>query len=1006
MSPKEPSARSVESKPRLVILDGHGIIHRAYHAFKEPLTVRKTGEVVTAVYGFANTLLTVLEQLQPSHIAVALDPPGPTFRHEKDETYKAHRFDALKSQVANAIVELSVSDTLKNTLSQCVPPAQSSEQLRSEIEACVEGLDVPDVVKRELLRAAQPLDQVREIGMQSARVEELLQTFSIPIYMVEGFEADDVLGTLAKQAEEAGAETYLVTLDSDIVQLVREGVKVFMLRPYQRDTVVYDTESARERYQVEPHQMADLKGLKGDASDNIPGVPGIGEKTAVKLVQQFGSIDNLYQHLDDVGPEKLRENLRQHEAVARHSKEMTTIHTGAPVTLDLDACQVKQYDREKVLELFKELEFRSLLPRLPESETPEGDGRRDTEATVVEGQEYRTVYSEAELDELVEGIASAKAVAFDTETTDVNALRSSLVGISLSWAAGQAAYVPVGHRRGLGEREQLLLEAVLQKLAPALEGDAIEKIAHNAKFDVEVLAGCGVEVGRVAFDTMIAAYLLGEGGGEANRPGGGSLGLKWLASKRLGVEMTPISDLIGRGAKQISMADVSVEQAAPYACADADMTGRLRPILEAELKEQGLWPLFSEIEMPLVPVLARMEQAGVAVDTDALRGMSRGLGEQVAQLEQEAYDSVGHQFNLGSPQQLSRVLFEELGLPKTRRTKQGYTTDAAALEGLRGAHDVIDILLEWRQLSKLKSTYIDALPALVHAKTGRIHSNFNQTVTATGRLSSQDPNLQNIPVRTELGNAIRRCFVARDFGPDPVLLAADYSQIELRILAHLSEDPGLMEAFRKDEDIHAATASQVFSVPIDQVTADQRRRAKVFNFGVLYGLSEFGLSTREGISREEAAEFIETYFAQYPKVRDWREQVVQSCREQGYAETMVGRKRLIPEIHSSNGQVRAAAERVAINMPVQGTASDIIKIAMNRIDAELRERGLATKMILQVHDELIFEGPAKERDAIQEMVLRIMPESIELAVPLKVDVKVGKNWGELEEVEAGAGGGA
>ena len=929
---------SAKQKPRLVILDGHGIIHRAYHAFKEPLTVRKTGEVVSAVFGFANTLLTVLDELQPSHIAVALDPPGPTFRHEKDETYKAQR-------------------------------------------------------------EATPDDLVAQFG----RVEELIRAFNIPIYVVDGFEADDVLGTLAKQAEEAGVETFLVTLDSDIVQLVREGVQVFMFRPYQRDTVIYDARGAKERYGVEPQQLTDLKGLKGDASDNISGVPGIGDKTAVKLIGQFGSIENLYEHLDEVASEKQRENLREHEALARHSKEMATIHTGVPVTLDLDACQVTHYDREQVLELFKELDFRSLVARLPGAEAPEGDVRPAVEATVAEGQEYHTVHTEAELDELVERLAAAKSVAFDTETTAPNAMRSSLVGISLSWAPGQAAYVPVGHRPALGDREQLPLKTVLRKLAPAMEDERLEKVAHNAKFDIEVLAGCGLEVRGVGFDTMIAAYLLGEGSGESNRPGGGSLGLKWLAAKLLDVEMTPISDLIGKGAKQITMADVSVDQAAPYACADADMTGRLRPLLEADLKEQHLWPLFSEIEMPLVPVLVRMEQAGVAVDADALRQMSRDLGKQIDRLEEQAYASVGHQFNLGSPQQLSRLFFEELGLPKTRRTKQGYTTDAAALEGLRGVHDIIDLMLEWRQLTKLKSTYIDALPALVHPKTGRIHSNFNQTVAATGRLSSQDPNLQNIPVRTELGNAIRRCFIARDFGP--LLLAADYSQIELRIMAHLSQDPGLIEAFAKDEDIHAATASQVFGVPFDEVTPDQRRRAKVFNFGVLYGLSEFGLSTRERISREDAAEFIETYFAKYPKVREWRENTIKSCRELGYAETLVGRRRLIPEISSSNGQVRAAAERVAMNMPVQGTASDIIKIAMNKIDAEMLDRGLKTKMILQVHDELIFEGPKKERDAMQELVLRIMPQSLELVVPLKVDVKVGKNWGELEEVPAAASAG-
>ena len=933
MSAKQTSASSVGSKQRLVILDGHGIIFRAYFAIKEPLTVRKTGEVVTAVFGFANTLLTVLEELQPTHVAVALDPPGPTFRHEKDATYKAHREKA-------------------------------------------------------------PEDLVAQFG----RVRQVIESFNIPIYMVDGFEADDVLGTLAKQAAKAGVETYLVTLDSDIIQLVSKDVKVYMMRPYQHDTVIYDAESAKERYSIEPEQMADLKGLKGDASDNIPGVPGVGEKTAVKLIQQFGSVDEIYKRLDEVMPEKLRERLREHEAAARHSKEMATIETDVPIELDMAACEVQDYDPKKVQELFRELDFRTLAARLPGEEAIEDDGHAGATA-VAEDTKYQTVYTEKELDALVKRLAKAKSIAFDTETTEPNAMRSTLVGISLSWASGQAAYIPVGHQRSLGEHEQLPLKTVLAKLAPVFEDERLEKVGHNAKFDMEVLAGAGLEVRGLAFDTMIAAYLLGEGG-DVNRAGGGSLGLKWLSSKRLNIEMTPISDLIGKGAKQITMAQVSVEQASPYACADADITGRLRPIFEPELKERGLWPLFSEIEMPLVPVLQRMEQAGVAIDTDALREMSLSLGEQVVELEKRAYESVGHEFNLASPQQLSLLLFEELGLPKTRRTKQGYTTDATALEGLRGAHDVIDLLLEWRQLTKLKSTYIDALPAMVHPKTSRIHSNFNQTVAATGRLSSQDPNLQNIPVRTELGNAIRRCFIARDVGPKPVLLAADYSQIELRILAHLSQDPNLIQAFQKDKDIHAATASQVFRVPIDEVSAEQRRRAKVFNFGVLYGLSEFGLSTREGISREEAAEFIESYFAIYPNVKGWREGVIESCRKLGYAETLVGRKRLIPEIRSSNFQVRAAAERVAVNMPVQGTNADIIKIAMNRIDAEIIERGMKTKMILQVHDELIFEGPTKERDAVQELVLRIMPQSLELVVPLKVDVKVGASWGELEVVEA------
>jgi DNA polymerase-1 len=932
--PKEKPAQASAEKPRLVLFDGHGIIHRAYHAFPEPLTVRRTGEVVTAVYGFANTLLTVLDQLKPTHVAVAMDPPGKTFRHEKDVTYKA-------------------------------------------------------------TRVAAPEDLKPQFG----RVRELVEAFNIPIYMKEGFEADDALGTLAKQAEAAGIETYIVTLDSDMVQLVRDDrVKLFMMRPYQRDTVVYNEDSARERYGIEPAQMPDFKGLKGDVSDNIPGVPGIGDKTATKLIEQFGSIENLYAHIGDVTPEKLRENLRAHEADARHSKEMATIHCEGPFELDLDLTQLKHYDRDKVAAFFLELDFKSLLTRLPPSPDGAGNGHRG-EAALPKSTgvtKYATIYSEKDLDALAKTIAKAKAIAIDTETTEPHALRCALVGIAVSWAPGEAAYIPIGHRPALGEPEQLSEKAVVAELKPVLENAKIEKSAHNLKFDSEVLASYGAELEGAAFDTMIAAYLMNEGGGESVRPGGGALGLKWLAAKRLNVDMTPITDLIGTGAKQITMADVPVEQAAPYACADADVVGQLRPQMEADLKEQGLWKLFSEIEMPLVPVLARMERAGVAVDTDALRDMSKGLTKQIARLEKEAYDSVGHEFNLGSPQQLSQVLFEDLQLPKTRRTKQGYTTDASALEGLRGAHALIDILLEWRQLTKLKGTYIDALPALVHKDTGRIHTNFNQTVAATGRLSSQDPNLQNIPVRTDLGNAIRRCFVARDFGPKPILIAADYSQIELRIMAHLSQDPALIEAFVNDEDIHAATAAQVFGCAIEDVTPDQRRRAKVFNFGVLYGLSEFGLSAREGISREESREFIDRYFAKYAKVQEWRERTIAECRKSGYVETMVGRKRLLPEIRSSNFQVRSAAERMAINMPVQGTASDIIKIAMNRIDAELTKRAMTTKMILQVHDELIFEGPEKERKDVQELVLRVMPQSLDLAVPLKVDVKIGRNWGELE----------
>jgi DNA polymerase-1 len=916
-----PLVSEKRDKPLLVLLDGHGIIHRAYHAVKEPLTVRKTGEVVTAAYGFANTLLSVLRELRPTHLAVALDKGRVTFRHKQEPTYKAHR-------------------------------VEMPEDLRAQIGRC----------------------------------RELIQAFGIPIYELEDYEADDVLGTLARQAAEQGIETYLVSLDSDIAQLVESGVHLFMFRPYQRDTVVYkEPEDVHQRYGVWPQQMTDLKGLKGDPSDNIPGVPGVGDKTAVKLIGQYGGVEGVLEHIDEVEPERLREALRAHREQALKSKALATIVTDAPVTLDLDACRSDRYDRAKVLDLFRELEFRSLIPRLPDAEpAAEEEAPEPAAKEVAVEVDYSLVQTEEELEALARRIEAKRSFTFDTETTDIDAMRARLVGIAIALKPGQAHYIPVGHRLAAN---QLALETVLRRLGPLFEDEGIEKVAHNAKYDMLVLAGEGVWTRNLTFDTMIAAYLLGEG----------ALSLKWLASKCLGIEMTPISELIGKGSKQISMAEVDVEMAGRYACADADMTGRLRSLMEEELHKQDLWSLFVEVEMPLVPVLARMEMAGVALDVAVLREMSQTLTGEVARVEEEICGAVGHRFNIGSPQQLSQVLFEQLGLPKTRKTKLGYSTDAQSLEGLRGLHPIVDQVHEYRELTKLKSTYVDALPGLINPRTGRLHTDFNQTATATGRLSSSNPNVQNIPVRTELGGQVRRAFVAGDIGPDPLLLSADYSQIELRIMAHITEDPGLVGAFERDEDIHAATASQVFGVSLSEVTPEMRRRAKVFNFGVLYGLTEFGLSQREGISRGEAAEFIKTYFAKYPGIRKYSEETVQRTRERGYAETLLGRRRYIPEINSPNVNVRQAAERAAINMPVQGTAADIIKIAMNRIDAEMQARRLTSRMILQVHDELIFECLAREVDAVRELAVDIMPlRQRRMKVPLKVDIKTGVNWGEME----------
>ena len=826
-----------------------------------------------------------------------------------------------------------------------------------------------------------------DLKRQAQRIREVLDAFNMPVFEEPGFEADDVLGTLARQAKEQGIETYIATLDSDLLQLVEPGVQVFMYRPYIKaaPAVTYDEDAVRERYGLEPAQIPDYKGLKGDTSDNIPGVPGIGEKTATKLLQQFGTVEGVFEHIDDVTPEKLRANLTEHEGEARFSKDLATIHREAPTKLDLEACRLQNFERDRVESLFHELEFRSLISRIPEQL---GAAQHEAKKTAVAAaRNYRTITEKSDLDALAKEARQAKRVAVHVENTDGNGMRGVLVGIALATEPGEAAYIPVGHQLSLEDGSQLPLEVVLDALRPILEDASFPKITHNGHFDYLVLANHGVTMRGMRFDTMVAAYLLGES----------NMAIQTLAFDRLHIEIPPLIDLIGRAGKnQITMSQVPVSAARDYACAQADAQLQAADVLSAELKQRNLWPLFDDVEMPLMAVLAGMELTGVAIDQSILVAMSREMEQELDTIEREIYAVVGHEFNIGSPQQLSQVLFDEIGLPKTRRTKLGYTTDAVSMEQLRGVHPAIDLILRHRAIAKLKGTYVDALPALVNPKTNRIHTTFNQTTAATGRLSSNDPNLQNIPVRTGYGNAIRRAFIARDIGDDPMLLAADYSQVELRIMAHLSQDPALIEAFRTDTDIHAATASSVFGVPLDDVSAEQRRRAKVFNFGVLYGLSEYGLSTKERIPREEAGEFIRRYFERYGSVGGWRDGAIESCRRLGYGETLMGRRRYIPEIRSGNFQVRSSGERMAINMPVQGTASDIIKIAMNRIDAEITERGLQSRMILQVHDELIFEGPRSELETIREICLRVMPQSLDLVVPLVIDIKTGKNWGELE----------
>lgn len=901
-------------KPLLVLFDGNALIHRAFHALP-PLTVSKTGEMVSAVYGFALMLLKVINELKPTHYAIAFDMKAPTFRHQLFHEYKAHR-----------------------------PPT-------------------PD-----------------ELINQLGRVRELVEAFRIPIFELEGYEADDVLGTLSHQASQQDIDTVIVSGDADTMQLVSPRVRVLYPKPRGSfsDTMLYDEAAVIQKYSLKPEQIADFKALKGDPSDNIRGVPGIGEKTAVKLLQQFSSIEQIYEHIDEVAPAKLQTILRENEAIARQSKELATIVTQTPVTLNLDECQVSQYDRQRVTELLRELEFASLLPRLPQIEA---EKLAEVETRPPQG-DYHTVNTTPALDELVNRLSAAKSFALDIETTSLDPMSAQLVGISLSPAPGEAYYIPVGHI-GLGQVEQLPLEMVIDRLKPPLEDNALAKLTHNGKYDTTVLAEYGIAVKNLTFDSMLAAYLLGEK----------SLGLKALAFSKLAIEMTPIADLIGSGAKQIPMSQVEIARASDYACADADMTGRLKAMLEPELHQQGLWQLFAEVELPLMPVLVRMERNGVALDIELLRQMSHRLGEQLLKLETEIYNSVGHQFNINSPQQLSTVLFDELRLLPQRKTKTSYSTGAAVLEELRGIHPVIEFILNYRQLSKLKSTYIDALPSLVNPKTKRVHTSFNQTRTATGRLSSSEPNLQNIPIRGELAKEVRQAFIAP---PGSYLLAADYSQIDLRALAHLSQDNSLLDAFHHDEDIHAATAAQVFCAEPTEVTPDMRRVAKTVNFGVIYGMSDYGLEQATGLSREEAAQFIAAYFEKYPGVKKYLESTKEQARKLGFVQTILGRRRSIPEINSSNRQVREAAERMAINMPVQGTSADIIKVAMINLDREIEKRRLKSKMLLQVHDELIFEVPEAELEEMRQLAPEIMSTALKLSVPLKVDIKIGKNWGEME----------
>jgi DNA polymerase I len=806
-----------------------------------------------------------------------------------------------------------------------------------------------------------------EIIYQVERIKEILGAMRIPTFSLEGYEADDVIGTLSRQAEETGVDTLIVTGDTDAFQLIDARVRVMTSGRRFSDTVVYDAQAIRERYGLSPSQLIDFKALTGDKSDNIPGVAGVGEKTAAALLQQYGSLDEIFAHLDEISSKRAREALGEQRELAFNCRDLVRIVRDAPIELDWDASRFGQYDRDTVIRLFRELEQPVVVSA--------GLG------------EYTIIDTAQSLEQLTRDLRAASVFAVDTETTSTRAMQAELVGISLAFAPGRGAYIPVGHVQG----RQMPLERVRDALRPLFMDGEKAKVAHNAIYDLMILRRHDFDVHGPLFDTMIAEWLID--------PASQNLGLKNLAWARLGVEMTPITQLIGSGKNQDSMANVEVGRAGPYAAADADMTLRLHQILSAELKEKRLWPLFSEVEMPLIPVLAEMEMAGIKVDADLLATMSAELEERMRELERMIQDTVGYGFNIRSTQQLSNALFTHLGLPTQglRKTAAGtYSTSADVLEGLRSAHPVIEMILEHRQLAKLKSTYLDALPSLINPRTRRVHTSLNQTGTVTGRVSSSDPNLQNIPIRTALGRQVREAFVAEK---GMLLLSADYSQVELRILAHISEDPAMLAAFARGEDIHAFTASQIYHIPLDGVTPEMRRIAKTTNFAIVYGVTGYGLSQQTSLSQSEANEFIKAYFEQYPQVKAYLDRCKAQAAQLGYVETLLGRRRYFPELQSeqrAHAGLRAAAERMAINMPIQGTAADIIKIAMIRLQGELKRRGLRARMLLQVHDELLLEVPESEMVQVPDLVESIMEGAYILRAPLKVDRRAGPNWGQME----------
>jgi DNA polymerase-1 len=909
------------------LIDGMSMAYKAYFAFiSRPLRNSKN-QNTSAVYGFLSSLLKILENEKPDYIAVAFDTKEKTFRHDKFPEYKANR------------------------------------QL------------IPD-------------DMIYQLDY----IKKILQAMDIEIITAPGYEADDIIGTISKTFKSKNVHSYLVTPDKDFLQLVEDGIYVYKpLKKSVEDAEIYDTKKVEEEYGLKPEQFIDFLALTGDPTDNVPGVKGIGEKTALELIKEFGSLDNIYKNIDKIDKPSLKQKLIEGKEMAYLSRELVTIKRNIPVDVDLESLKIKSPDVQQLESLLNELEIKTFNKRLEnllnakiKSTTPtlfdlEEPTKTEVKIKEIDGTNYVLLDNDEKVKEFISRAEKSDFIVFDTETDNLNSIDANLVGLSFCLNKSEAYFYRLENHKNFDAKEKDRKN--LNHFKKILEDKSKLKIGQNLKYDINVLSNYGIDVQPPLFDTMVAAYVLNPDGVTS---------LDDMAKKYLNYDTYKISALIGDKKNSELMWSVPVNDLKIYSCEDADITFQLYEILKEELKSKELIDLCEEIEFPLVKTLSDMELRGVYINTNDLQDLSIELEKQISNIEAKIYELAGEKFNVNSTKQLQEILFVKLKLEPTKKTKTGYSTDIQSLEQMRFSHPIIEHLINYRQLVKLKNTYVDSLPELINKRTGRIHTNYNQTITSTGRLSSSDPNLQNIPIRSDLGKEIRRAFAAPD--KNWKILSADYSQIELRILAHICEDPNLIQAFENDLDIHAATASKVYGVPIDKVTPEMRRKAKEVNFGILYGIGPFGLKTRLGISQTSAKELIDRYFKTYKRVHEYLEQTKKFARENGYVETLKKRRRYLPNINSQNATVRSAEERQAINMPIQGTAADMIKIAMNNISKYFRENKLKSSMIIQVHDELVFEVHKDELDEVKKVVKKEMENAIKLKVPVKVDIGIGDNW--------------